>query len=97
MSTLSGFVVSTVHVVAIVAHALCIMLLVMVRAISDLGDFTSLANHYRLLKFVLLLLVLYHDLGFFYSAGNLVLYRNRLNLLHLVDSLGPLVVLYELL
>tara|TARA_B110000305_G_C19344958_1_gene591159 strand:- start:730 stop:972 length:243 start_codon:yes stop_codon:yes gene_type:complete len=78
-------------VVAIVAHTLGIMLLVMVRAISDLRDFASLANHDGLLEFVL------HDLSFFSLAGNLVFNRKGLYLLDLRHPLRPLVVLNELL
>jgi hypothetical protein len=96
MSTLRGFVVSTVHMIAIVAHTFGIMLLVLVRAISDLGDFTSLADDNGLLKFVLLLmLALLHDLGFFCLAGYLLLNRKCLNLLHLGHLLGSLVILNE--
>ena len=91
VSTLRSFVISTVHVVAIVAHTLGIMLLVMVRAISDLRDFASLANNDGLLEFVL------HDLSFFSLAGNLVFNRKGLYLLDLRHPLRPLVVLNELL
>ena len=83
VSTLGSLIVSTVHVIAVVAHALSIMLLVLVRAIGYLRDFPSLANHYGLLKFVLFHLLNLLRL-FLLLARNLVFDRNHaLNLLDL--------------